>query len=79
MGFPLPVPRPAENWVADADMRREGRRGEDKTLLDNGCIIMKRIQLGEGTEGTEPGGGRRPVNKHRRKQSGWLGTESNLA
>ena len=32
----------------------EGRRGEDKTLLDNGCIIMKRIQLGEarGGEGT---------------------------
>ena len=35
-------------------MRREEWRGEDKTLLDNGCIIMKRIQLGEarGGEGT---------------------------
>ena len=62
-----------------------GRRGEDKTLLDNGCIIMKRIQLGEGREdgrATEDETGREGgglVNKHRGKQPGWLGSGSNDA
>ena len=61
--------------AAAATLRYEGGGGggggEDKTLLDNGCIIMKRIQLGEGREEKEEEGtGGGPVNKHRGKQAG---------
>ena len=47
--------------AAAATLRYEGEGsggggGEDKTLLDNGCIIMKRIQLGEGREEKEEEG-----------------------